>query len=203
MNILTGKLPHEAEISGERYALNTGFATGLRILEAYEDPELTSQERQMLMLKLLYRQLPEASEGVARALELGIRFLEGPSDPGKTPGNQGPRLYSFREDADLIFSGILSSHGVDLTREKDLHWWIFCALFREMREECAFCRLVALRKRLIQGKASREDRRLAAALGAAALPPAGIGMSPEENQRAAEFYRLLEEEWEGEEKDHG
>lgn len=199
MSCLTGPLPREAEIGGKRYPMNTGFRTGLRILEAYEDPELTPGERQALMLRLLYRELPEDREGVKRALELGLRFLSG-GEAAEGEGAAGPRLYSFTRDGELIFSGILSCHGVDLSQREDLHWWTFCALFRELGEDCAFSRLVCLRRKLLQGTATREERRLAAAIGPAALPPAQAG-TPKEQRRAEEFYRLLEREEGREEKE--
>ncbi len=200
MNLLTGDLPREVEIQGQRYPLNTGFRTGLRILEAFEDPELTPGERQALLLKLLYPRLPATAQGLHKALELGIRFLSGTYDPPKVPG--GPRLYSFVRDGELIFSGILSCHGVDLSREQELHWWKFCALFRELGEDCTFCRLVNLRRRLIQGTATREEKRLAAALGPAAFPPAEPGTA-EEMTRIEEFYRKLNQHGSNEEVENG
>ena len=59
MSILTDSLPVSVEIGGREYPLNTDFRVGLRIMEAWEDSELTEREKQWVMLKLLYPEIPE------------------------------------------------------------------------------------------------------------------------------------------------
>ena len=199
MSVLIQALPTQVEIEGKRYQLNTGFRVGLRLLMAYEDERLTPHERQILLLRLLYKELPTTPAALQKALELGLRFLEGGHNYGSLP--VGPRLYSFSRDGAMIFSGILSCHGVDLSRETELHWWQFCALFQELDENCTFSRIICLRRRLMQGKATPEERRLASVLGSITSPPAYMG-SPAQEAQAQEFFRLLwEERPEKEEKD--
>lgn len=189
MNLLWGPLPTWVEIDNQRYRLNTDFRVGLRLLMAYEDQTLTPWEQQSLLLRLLYDSLPATASGIQKAVELGLRFLEGGHSAGAVP--TGPRLYSFRQDAPLIFSGMLSSHGIDLSRERDLHWWKFCALFQELDEACTFNRIVCLRRRLMQGTATADERRLAAVLGPVLSAPPDRGSAAQEAQ-AAEFFRLLQ-----------
>ena len=45
MNPMLTRFPESVRIDGVRYPLNTDFRVGLRIMSAYEDPQLTRFER--------------------------------------------------------------------------------------------------------------------------------------------------------------
>ncbi|MEA5011767.1 MAG: Gp15 family bacteriophage protein [Angelakisella sp.] len=187
MSLLTQSLPKEAVIGGEHYPLNTDFRVGLRILEAYEDETLTPFERQVILLQMLYTRLPEQEEDLRQAVKLGVDFLNcGQVHTAPT----GRRMYSFTRDAAHIYSGILHTHGVDLSCQQ-LHWWTFCAMFRELGQDCVFTRLLTLRQRVLGGKLTTEERRVVAALGEDALPPCEES-SPQCGKQIQQFYDLLQ-----------
>ena len=62
MNILTDDLPVSVVIDDKVYALNTDYRTGLTIMEAFEDQGLTDQEKALVMLELLYPEVPRNIE---------------------------------------------------------------------------------------------------------------------------------------------
>ena len=58
MNPMLTRFPESVRIDGVRYPLNTDFRVGLRIMSAYEDPQLTRFERQVVLCRLLYQEQP-------------------------------------------------------------------------------------------------------------------------------------------------
>lgn len=155
MNALADRLPRAVEIEGKEHPINADFRVGLRIMEAFEDPELTGQEKQAVMLKLLY---PEIPENTAEACRLAVKFLNGGEEPdeGRAEG-EAVRRYSFTKDAKYIFTAVLQTHGVDLERIEYLHWWKFQWLFLDLREDCFFSRLIYYRTQRDKGKLTREE----------------------------------------------
>ncbi len=59
MNILTDELPGTVEIDGRAVRVNSDFRSCLRIVLAFEDPGLTPQEKQAVMLANLYPIIPQ------------------------------------------------------------------------------------------------------------------------------------------------
>ena len=188
MNILFEELPAAVVIDGQEYDVNTNFRTWLRVITAFEDPELADVERQAILLQNIY---PIQPENTQVAIEMGIRFLNG-GNPEKEEGTPA-RLFSFTKDANLIFSAFRQTHGIDLTATKYLHWWAFLALFMDLGSETAFCSLVNLRRRLQSGEATKEERKQAHDMGDWVNVPESNWQTPEEKEMEAEFERLLEE----------
>ena len=133
MNPMLTRFPESVRIDGVRYPLNTDFRVGLRIMSAYEDPQLTRFERQVVLCRLLYQEQPS---DFTQAVREGVRFLDGGEQPRETGGR---RLYSFDQDGAYIYSAILQTHGIDLQTVK---------------------RMISLRSRREKGLLTKEEKRL-------------------------------------------
>ena len=189
MNVLIDRLPEMVEIDGECYPLRTDYRTALRIMEAFEDPVLTEQEKQMIMLELLYEQIPDNLE---KACEMAVKFLNGGDDGGNRTKQQQDdceRRYSFSKDGKYIFTAILQTHGIDLERVDNLHWWKFLYLFMDLREDCFFSRIIYYRTQRAKGKLTKEEAAYCRSIS-------DILDLPEEHDREAEeaanvFMQLL------------
>lgn len=72
MNILVDQFPSKVKIDGKDYGLNTDFRIGLKIMFAMQDDGLTMQEKMIVMLQLLYKEIPNDLE---KAVEYAIAFL--------------------------------------------------------------------------------------------------------------------------------
>jgi hypothetical protein len=156
MNVLLERLPTVAEIDGREYELNTDFRVCLKIVMAFEDPELTMQEKYLLMVQLLYKDIPE---NVQRASEIAILFLNcGEQNTEQKNSEDKERVFSFEKDSRYIFSAIQHTHKIDLSNVDYMHWWKFCFLFMELSEDCFFARLVDLRVRKSKGKLTKEEK---------------------------------------------
>lgn len=156
MNLLVEELPESVFIEDKEYPINTDFRNCLRIILAFEDPELTTVEKSMILLENLY-QAPWP-DSLSMAVQEGIKFLDGGEISNGV--ESGPRVYSFEKDAQFIFAAFKQTHGIDLSTEQ-LHWWKFMALFMDMGSDTTFSNLVSLRKRLKTGKATKEERQAA------------------------------------------
>ena len=183
MNILTDALPDTVTVNGTEYRVDPDFRSCLLIMLAFEDNELTPQEKQAVLLQNLYVDMPEDRDAASLA---AVEFLNG----GKEGGAGGPRLYSFSKDAGYIFSAFRQTHGIDLDTE-DLHWWKFVALFLDMGADTTFCNLVSLRKRIKTGKGSKEERQAAREMGEVFDVPEYDTRTLDEKEREAEFMRLV------------
>ena len=184
-------MPTAVEIDGREYSINSDYRNCLRAILAFEDDELVTQEKQFVMLRLLY---PEMPENIEKATYQAIKFLNG----GIIEENEesipaAPRIYSFGKDANLIFAAFKQTHGIDLAEIEYLHWWKFMALFMDLGSDTAFCNLVGLRKRLKTGKATREERQAAIEIGDLFDIPDVDTRTLEEKEQEAEFLRMVYE----------
>lgn len=189
-NILFDPLPEAVEIDGQAVLINSDFRDCLRIILAFEDPDLTAVEQRAILLSNLY---PERVENVELALSLGLRFLDGGEDPHEGDAGPGIKLYSFQQDARYIFAAFLQTHGIDLERIEYLHWWKFLALFMDLGSDTTFCNLISLRKRIKTGKASKEERRMYQEMKAVVDIQEPERLTAEERAQEEEFLRLVKE----------
>lgn len=188
-NVLIDLLPTTVEIDGQQYMVDSDFRTCLRIILAFEDTELTSVEKQMVMLNNLYPEMPDT---IAEAIKQGIWFLDGGQAEGNREERSARRVYSFEKDAPYIFSAFRQTHGIDLETIEYLHWWKFLYLFMDLGEDTFFVRLVGLRKRLADGSATKEERKAAREMGAIVELPEEDNMTVEELKEVDHFMALLE-----------
>lgn len=188
MNILTDELPESVDISGETYQINADFRTCLKTIMAFEDNDLTPQEKQIILLSNFYQKLPS---NIQEAITQAQWFLNGGKTTNAEDSEETPvRVYSFSKDANFIFAAFRQTHGIDLQKE-DFHWWTFLALFMDLGQDTTFCQLVSLRKRLKSGKATKEERAAAAAMGDVVDLPEIDNRSLAEKEGEKEFLRLI------------
>jgi len=163
MNILVDAPPEIVTIGTTEYPLNTDFRACLKIIMAFEDNELTPQEKQLILLSNLYSVVPN---DLNAALDHANWFLNGGKE--KPTDDEGEithvRVYSFAKDGNFIYAAFRQTHGIDLSTAQ-LHWWTFLALFMDLGQDTTFCQLTALRKRLKTGKASKEEKAAAFEMG--------------------------------------
>lgn len=185
-NILFDTLPEYIEIDGQPYQINTDYKNCLRIITAFEDNDLTPQEKQIVLLSNLYNEIPR---NVNEAMRQAVIFLNGGEE--NTDEETPPyRLYSFAKDSRFIYAAFRQTHGIDLT-ETDLHWWQFLSLFLDLGSETTFSQLISLRKRLKTGKATKEERQAAREMGSIIEVPEIDTRTLDEKEQEAEFMRLI------------
>lgn len=191
-NILVEQLPTAVEIDSKEYAINSNFRDCLKVILAFEDPELTNFEKQVVMLSMMYPKMPENRQA---AIDQAVKFLDGGKENSeeKEEVQESPRVYSFAKDANFIFAAFKQTHGIDLADTEYMHWWKFLALFMDLGQDTTFCNLVSLRNRVKTGKATKEEREAAHEMGDAFEIPEIDTRTLEEKEQEEEFMRLLGE----------
>ncbi len=188
MNILVDSLPDSIRINGIDYPVDTDFRTGIEIITAFEDPDLSDIEKSLVLIGRLYKETPQ---DLQQAVTKGVKFLDGGEEPTDSPSNhQGMRLYSFTKDARIIYAAFRQTHGIDLQKER-MHWWQFLALFMDLGSDTTFSNLVNLRRKVKTGKASKEERQAAREMGDMFTIPDADTRTLEEKIAADKFMRLL------------
>lgn len=156
MNLLAEQLPEVVEVDGVEYPLNVNFRDAIRTILAFEDSSLTIAEKYSVLLTNLFGESVPADR--SKAIALALRFLNGGEDSDEEVTNS-PRLYSFEKDSNYIFAAFRQTHGIDLAAETNLHWWKFLALFMDLGSDTVFCGLIAFRRRILDGTASKEEKK--------------------------------------------
>lgn len=189
MNYLVDRFPDAVRVNGTIYPVNTDFRVGLRIMCAFEDKRLTDWEKQIVMCSLLYRDSQPEDFGAACAA--ARKFLDCGEDRGEDEGAPvRGRVYSFSKDARYIYSAILQTHGIDLQEVSSMHWWKFCSLFADLRDDTTFQNIVSLRRRHERGQLTKEERRLWFELQPV-LSLEEPEPDPERDEALAEFERRM------------
>lgn len=188
MNILLENCPTAVEINGIEYDINTDFRVGINIMLAFEDPELTLYEKQLIMLNLLYPKIPK---NIKKAVEMAVKFLNCGEDSKSSAADREERLYSFEYDAKYIYSAIKQTHGIDLEQTDYLHWWKFVYMFMDLREDCFFSRILYYRRQKSKGKLTKEEAEYCNRIRDIIELP--VHYTEQEKEIEAEFMRLLRE----------
>lgn len=188
MNALLDNPPTSIEIDGREYAIRYDYRTCLTIILAFEDNDLTPQEKTQVMLELLYKEIPDNLQAAA---EKAVLFLDcGEERESNQQGSGGiGRLFSFSHDAKYIFSAIQYSHGIDLDKCTDLHWWKFNYLFLDLDDHCFFNRMIYFRRQKALGKLTSEEQKIYVEM--AHIFDLPVQLSAEEQAADDEFMELL------------
>lgn len=124
------KLPKEICIHNDLYRIRTDYRAILDILKAAADPELTDQEKNIVMLEILYMNPEEIPpEHLEEALIKGKEFI----DCGiREEGKEKVRLMDWEQDSPIIASAINKTVGKDVRSLKYMHWWTFMGAYMEI-----------------------------------------------------------------------
>lgn len=153
MNVLIDKFPDAVTVCESKCKINPDFRNCLTILLAFEDPELTEQEKQLIMYERLYEKKPPVCP---EAFLAAVWFLNGGKD--RENPDTAERVYSFSKDAEYIYGGIRQTHSIDLESVDSMHWWKFLMLFMSLDESCFLNKIIALRSKKADGKLSKEEQ---------------------------------------------
>lgn len=155
MNPLIQKLPTKIKVGDEIISINADYRNCLEIILAYEDEELTIQEKHYILLKRLYKTLPKDIEtGILQ----GIKFLDCGEERKETLKQL--RVYSFKKDAKYIYSAVSKSSNVDLENINFFHWWKFFYYFLDISNNSTFSNIVTLRQKKNKRKLTDEEKKV-------------------------------------------
>lgn len=143
---MIGRLPTTLTVDEKEYKIRTDFRIALTIFEAFEDVELNEKEKALVMLELLFEEIPT---NVEEALKQASWFLDGGKQYEEF--NKSKKIMDWEQDESIIFSAINKVAGCE-TREKEyMHWWTFLGYFSEI-EEGLFSTVINIRQKRNSGK---------------------------------------------------
>ncbi len=187
MNLLIDGLPTAIEIDGLVYEINSDYQTGIKIITAFEDKEITSLEKQSVLINLLYKNCPQ---NIEIALEKGVKFLNCGDLNASESEDNGQRVYSFSHDEKYIFSAVDRVLNGRLSRKEYVHWWEFVMAFMDLPEDCMMSKIIYYRTRCETGKLTKEEKK--AYFDNRKVFELPLELTAEEQAKADDFMRLLE-----------
>lgn len=143
------ELPTQLNVCGTDYKIRTDYRDVLRILCAFEDPDLQDSEKVLVCLTVLYEDFEDMpSSHYEEAMKQAREFI----DHGTEPSKSGARTMDWEQDANLIFPAINASAGMEVRGVEYLHWWTFLGFFMSIDRKSTYATVLGLRQKKAHGK---------------------------------------------------
>lgn len=156
-NVLLDPLPTEYK----GFPIDSDFQTGIQIMQALEDEELTEQEQIWVALSLLF--LQEDKDGnilqipdVQTAVEGLVWFLTDWNHDHNSNVDK-KRVTDYDIDQWRIYSAFRQHYGINLNTDK-LHFWEFMGLLTTL-PECSYTRVIDIRAKKITNKMGKDEKK--------------------------------------------
>ena len=146
---MLGLLPDSLIVAGKRYAIRSDFRNFLRIIEVFNDPELTNEEKVYVFLKRAYVEFDSIpNQHYEEAYKRAAEFMEWQKEEKK----HSPRLYDWVKDEQLIFPAVNKAAGMEIRALPYLHWWTFLGYFQSIDSESLWGTVLSIRQKRAKGK---------------------------------------------------
>lgn len=148
---MIGELPTTLKIGGEDYSIRSDFRVMLNIFQAFNDPDLTEEEKCFVCLKCLYEDFEKITEDcLEEAVKKAYWFCDGGDIP-KEENVKNVKTFDWEQDEHMIFPAVNKAAGYETRAVPYLHWWAFLGLFGEIGEGL-FSQVVNIRNKRAKGK---------------------------------------------------
>lgn len=154
---MIGALPETLTVGGEYYPIRADYRNVLQIFEAFQDPELTQEEKWIVAIYLMFKDFSCADDVLQAAqdsfnLEEAMKQISWFISAGQ-PEKQvlEKPTYNWKQDEQIIFSAVNKVAGKETRELEYLHWWTFLGYFNEVGEG-TFSFIVGIRHKLNKGK---------------------------------------------------
>lgn len=142
-------LPTSVEINGATYKIQSDYRAILDICVALNDPELSQQEKVIVILDIFYCDSDEIPLGdYQEAVQKCFWFI---SCGNQEPEKNSPNLVDWSKDFPFIVAPINRVIGKDVRSFEHLHWWTFVSYYLEIGN-CFFAQIVRIRSLKAKGK---------------------------------------------------
>lgn len=154
---MIGALPEALTVGDEEYPIRTDYRNVLQVFEAFQDPDLTQEEKWIVAIYLLFENF-SCADDVLEAAQDGFNLVEAmkqiswfisAGQPEKQVLEQP--TYNWTQDEQIIFSAVNKVAGRETRELEYLHWWTFLGYFNEVGEG-TFSFIVGIRHKLNKGK---------------------------------------------------
>lgn len=146
---MLGTLPKTLSVNGKIYNIRTDFRDILTVISAFNDADLTDQEKVYVCLKRIFIDMPVIPhDDYQAAYESASKFIE------CQPHNDrpSPRVVNWVKDEQLIFPAINKAAGMEVRAVPYMHWWTFLGYFQSIDREGTYGFILSLRQKKAKGK---------------------------------------------------
>ena len=148
---MIGQLPRSLEVNGRNYAIRTDYRDVLKILEAFNDPDLKDEEKVFVCLFILFKNFEAIPrKDLEAAFTAALKFIDCGAEPGDKK-RKSARTMDWEQDEALIFPAVNRVAGREVRALKYVHWWTFMGWFMEINDG-VYASILSLRHKKAHGK---------------------------------------------------
>lgn len=191
-NVLLDPLPTEYK----GFPIDSDFQTGIQILQALEDEELTEQEQIGVALSLLFLQedkdgnilpIPDAQTAVE-----GLVWFLTDWNHDKNKAEDKEKVTDYDIDQWRIYSAFRKHYGINLNTDK-LHFWEFMGLLSTL-PECAYTQVIDIRAKKLSKLSKGEKEMYKKLKEVYALEQPSVQYTDAQIEAIDEFDRMMKEQ---------
>lgn len=154
---MIGELPTALVVGGKPYKIRSDYRVILNIYQAFEDPDLTEQQKCYVCVKCLYVDFESISaDYMQEAVDKAYWFVGGGDMPQDNV--QQAKTLDWEQDESIIFPAVSKVAGYEVRSVPYLHWWVFLGLFNEIGEGL-FSEVISIRSKINKGKKLEKHER--------------------------------------------
>ena len=149
---MVGDLPKSVIIDGEEWDIRTDYRDILKVLLAFNDPNIENAEKIFICLKVIYEgfsEMPEEEYEIA--FREAIRFIDYDLPESKRKG-RNIRMMDWEQDGNMLFAALNKVAGREIRSLEYLHWWTLMGYFMEIPTDGVFGSILRLRQKKHTGK---------------------------------------------------
>ena len=149
-NLILNKLP---KTTPNKLKIRTDFRESIKFELLMQDNTIKDSDKVIIALNLYYYE-PEKITNIKTAVDDMLWFYRCGKDikikeASETHQQQVERkqrqIYSYKFDAEYIYSAFMEQYKIDLNSIEYLHWWKFKALFTSLNENVLFSKIMGFR----------------------------------------------------------
>ena len=144
---MLGDLPTSITINGEEWDIRTHFQDILKIIVAFNDPNVDNAEKIFICLRILFISFDEMPESdYEQAFRAALHFIDCEMPESKKKSNNA-RTMDWEHDESILFPAINKIAGCEVRSLPYLHWWTFMGYFMEISTDGVFGNVLRLRQK--------------------------------------------------------
>jgi hypothetical protein len=144
------ELPMALEVNGVMRDIDPDYRQVLRILQGFEDPDMTDADKALVAIYNLYVDAEEIpGEDMQAAFDAALAFID--FGAGNGDDRPHPRTMDWTQDAPLIFPAVNRAAGCEVRSVEFMHWWTFVGYFMEISDS-VYSTVLRLRGKKARGK---------------------------------------------------
>lgn len=146
---MIGELPKSLSVNNIEYDIRSDFRDILKIVCAFNDPELENEEKIYVCLCILYEDFDSIPKSdYEAAFKAALDFIDAGA---KGDNKKSPRTMDWEQDENIMFPALNKVAGFETRTADYVHWWTFIGYYMEISEG-VFSTVLSLRGKKAKNK---------------------------------------------------